>query len=114
STMAALRSLGTMLRIVVILAASMLSGGPAHAGRTIYPSVPSRYSLPKRQNVLVYQNIGYARCCTSKAVQNSEQAVSTNCCRGRGKPEILSRARTNDPRMDLSSDVPGSTQRGHR
>ena len=29
-TMAALRSLGTMLRIVVILAASMLSGGPAH------------------------------------------------------------------------------------
>jgi hypothetical protein len=33
STMAALRSLGTMLCIVVILAASMLSSGAAHAGQ---------------------------------------------------------------------------------
>jgi Transglycosylase SLT domain len=33
STMAALRSLGTMLCVVVILAASMLSSGAAHAGQ---------------------------------------------------------------------------------
>jgi hypothetical protein len=76
-TMAALRSLGTMLRIVVILAASMLSGGPAHAEQGS--------SATRRSNDLsvrpfaafvteasVYQNIGYARCCTSKAAPNSK------------------------------------------
>jgi hypothetical protein len=66
STMAALRSLGTMLCIVVILAASMLSSGTAYAEQ--------ESSATRRPNDLsvrpfaafvteasVYQNIGYAR-----------------------------------------------------